>query len=117
MYGKLEESSAPYDLQSRQNNLLDVHVADEHVTGDLSYILEETEVECLILQPRDLQVTVDISTVGVPVSKIPIVMLFVGWNGEAAIGTDANCNQREEKHFRTEIHGEENQKIARSNNK
>lgn len=97
MNGKLEESSAPYDLQSRQNNLLDVHVADEHVTGDLSYILEETEVECLILQPRDLQVTVDIRTVGVPVSKIPIVMLFVGWNGEAAIGTNANCNQRRRK--------------------
>lgn len=57
-----------------------VHVADEDIAGDLSDILEETEVECLVLEPRDLQVAVDVSTVGVPVSKIPVVMLLVGRN-------------------------------------
>lgn len=98
MDGKLEESSAPYDLQSRQNDLFDVHVADEHVTSDLPYILEKAEVESLVLEPCDLQVAVDVSTVGVPVSKIPIVMLLVGRNGEAAIGSNANCNN-ERKSF------------------
>lgn len=91
--GELEESSAAYDLQPWQDDLLHVHVADEHVTGNLPYVLQEAEIECLVLQPRDLQVPVDISTVGVPVSKIPVVVLLVGRNGEAAIGTDANCNR------------------------
>lgn len=68
-----------------------VHVTDEDVTGDLPYVLEKTEVEGFVLEPCDLQVTIDVSTVGVPVSKIPIVMLLVGGYGEAAIGTDADC--------------------------
>lgn len=90
---ELEEGSTAYDLQSRQNDLPYVHVADEHVTGDFPYVLEETEVEGLVLEPRDLQIAVDVSTVGVPVSKIPVVVLLVGRNGQAAIGTDANCNR------------------------
>lgn len=92
---ELEEGSTAYDLQPRQNDLPYVHVADEHIACDLSYVLQEAEVECLVLEPRDLQVAVDISTVGVPVSKIPVVVLLVGRNGEAAIGSDANCNKKE----------------------
>lgn len=87
MNGELEQCSSSYDLQSRQNDLLDVHVADEHVTCDLPYILEETEVECLVLEPCDLQIAVNVSTVGVPVSKIPVVVLFVGRNREAGTPT------------------------------
>lgn len=92
---ELEERSAAYDLQPRQNDLPDVHVADEDVAGDLPYILEEAEVEGVVLEPCDLQVAVDISTVGVAVSKIPVVVLLVGRNGEAAIGSDANCNRQQ----------------------
>jgi len=66
-------------------------VTDENVPGDLPYVLEETEVEGFVLEPCDLQVAIDVSTVGVPVSKIPVVMLFVGRHRETAIGTDANC--------------------------
>lgn len=95
MNGEFEQCSSSYDLQSRQNDLLDVHVADEHITCDLPYILEETEVECLVLEPCDLQIAVNVSTVGVPVSKIPVVVLFVGRNREAAIGSNANCNKKE----------------------
>lgn len=68
-------------------------MTDEDVTGDLPYILEETEVEGFVLKPCDLQVTIDVSTVGVPVSKIPVVMLFVGRHGETAICTNANYKQ------------------------
>lgn len=71
-------------------------MADKDITGDLSYVLEEAEVERLVLEPCDLQVAVDVSTVGVPVSKIPVVVLFVGRNGEAAIGSNANCKRDEE---------------------
>jgi len=66
-------------------------VTDENVPGDLPYVLEEAEVEGFVLEPCDLQVAIDVSTVGVPVSKIPVVMLLIGRHGETAIGTDANC--------------------------
>lgn len=88
---ELEESSTADDLQPRQDDPSHVHVTDEDVTGDLPYVLEEAEVEGFVLEPCDLQIAIDVSTVGVPVSKIPVVMLFVGRHGEAAIGTNTNC--------------------------
>lgn len=87
---ELEEGPATDDLQPRQDDPRHVHVTDEDVTGDLPYVLEETEVEAFVLEPCDLQVAIDVSTVVVPVSKIPVVMLLVGGYGEAAIGTDAD---------------------------
>lgn len=91
---ELEEGPAANDLQPRQDDPVHVHVTDEDVAGDLAYVLEETEVEGLVLEPGDLQVTVDVSTVGVPVSKIPVVVLLVGRYGETAIGSDADCNDK-----------------------
>lgn len=91
---EFEEGPATDDLQPREDDPTHVHVTDEDVTGDFSYILEETEIEGLVLEPCDLQVTIDVSTVGVPVSKIPVVMLLVGRHGEAAIGPDADCKNK-----------------------
>lgn len=88
---ELEEGPTTDDLQSREDDLGHVHVTDEDVTRDLPYVLEEAEVEGFVLEPCDLQIAIDVSTVGVPVSKIPVVMLFVGRHGQTAIGTDANC--------------------------
>lgn len=65
-------------------------MADEHVTGDLPYVLKEAEIEGFVLKPRDLQITVDISTVGVPVSKISVMMLFVRGYRKPPICTDAD---------------------------
>lgn len=88
---EFEEGPAANDLQPRQYDPVHVHMTDKDVAGDLPYVLQETEVEGLVLEPCDLQITVDVSTVGVPVSKIPVVVLLVGRHGETAIGTDADC--------------------------
>lgn len=95
---ELEKGPATDDLQAREDDPAHVHMTDEDVTGDLPYVLEETEVEGFVLEPCDFQVTIDVSTVGVPVSKIPVVMLFVGRYGKSAICTDADCGQNELTH-------------------
>lgn len=74
---ELEEGPTAYDLKSRQDDPPDIDVANEYVAGDLADVLEKAKIEGLVLQPRDLQVAVDVGTVGVPVSKVPVVMLLV----------------------------------------
>lgn len=91
---ELKEGPSTYDLQSRKDDLPYVHVTNEDVSGDLAYILEKAEIEGFILEPRNLQVTVDVSTVGVPVSKIPVMVVFVGRHGKTAICSDADCRKR-----------------------
>lgn len=94
---ELEQRPPAYDLQSGKNDFSDVDVTDEYVTGDLPDILKKAEVEGVVLEPRDLQVAVDVSTVGVPVSKVPIVVVLVGRYGESAISTDADCKEKDGK--------------------
>lgn len=94
---ELKEGPSTYDLQSRKDDLPYVHVTNEDVSGDLAYILEKAEIEGFILEPRNLQVTVDVSTVGVPVSKIPVMVVFVGRHGKTAICSDADCRKRKSK--------------------
>lgn len=91
---EFEEGSSTYDLQSRKDDLPYVHVTNEDVSGDFSYILEKAEIEGFILEPRNLQITVDVSTVGIPVSKIPVMVVFVGRHGKTAICSDADCNTK-----------------------
>lgn len=74
---ELEEGTTAYDLQPRQDDLRHVDMTDEDVAGDLADVLQEAEIELVVLQPRDLQVAVDVRTVGVPVSKIPVMVILV----------------------------------------
>lgn len=76
VYLQLEEGPATDDLQPRQADLVHVHVGYEDIAGDLAYVLQEAEVEAIV-EPRDLQVAIDVGTVGVPVAKVSIVMLLV----------------------------------------
>ena len=94
---KLKQCSPPNDLQSGQNHFSYVDMTDEDVTGDLADILQKAEIETWVLKPRDLQIAVDVSTVGVPVSKIPIVVLLVGRYGKSAICANTNCNETKNK--------------------
>lgn len=86
----LEEGPAADDLQPGQDDPLDVHVRDQDVTGHLADVLEEAQVEVLVLQPRQLQVTVDVGAVGVAVLQVPVVVVAVRRNGHATVGSDAN---------------------------
>ena len=79
MYVQLEQRPAAYDLQLRQDDLLHVHVADEDITRDLTNVLEETKVELVALQPRNLEVAVDIGAVCVAVAQVAVMVLLVRW--------------------------------------
>lgn len=55
-------------------------MTDEDVASNLADFVQEAEVGGVILNPRDLQVTIDVGTVRVPVSKVPVVVHLVGWH-------------------------------------
>ena len=74
---EFEKSPATNDLKTRQNDLFDVHMADEDVSGDLPDVLKEAEVLVGVLKPCQLKVSVHVSAVGVSVSKVPVVVVSV----------------------------------------
>ena len=62
---------------------------DEDVACHFADVLQEVQVETLVLQPRQLQVPVDVSAVGVAVAKVLVVMLAIRRNGHSAIRANA----------------------------
>ena len=87
---QLEQSSSSDDLEAGQDDPPDIHVGDEDVASDLLDVLEEAEVQVLVLEPGQLQVSVHEGTVGVPVPQVPIVVLPVGRNRHSPVCTDTN---------------------------
>ena len=87
---EFEERPPADDLQRRKDDAADVHVADEDVAGHLADVLQEGQVEVLVLQPRQLQVTVDVGAVGVAVAQVAVVVFPVRWYRHPTVGTDAN---------------------------
>jgi len=94
---EFEERPPADDLQRRKDDAADVHVADEDVAGHLADVLQEGQVEVLVLQPRQLQVTVDVGAVGVAVAQVAVVVFPVRWYRHPTVGTDANFSCSE--HF------------------
>ena len=88
----LEGRPTSNDLQARQGNLADVHVADEDVARHLADVLQEAQVQVLLLEPCQLQVAVDVRAVGIPVTEVSVVVVPVRGDGHAAVGADADCN-------------------------
>lgn len=86
---EFEERPAADDLQLRQNDVLDVHVGNEHISCDFSYVLEEGEVHVFVLQPCQLEVPVDVCTVGEAIAKIPVVGVSVRRNRHATVRPNA----------------------------
>lgn len=64
---ELEECPAPDNLEAGQDNLPDVHMANEDVASDLPDVLQEAQVQVLILKPGQLQVAIHVGAVGVSV--------------------------------------------------
>ena len=87
---ELEQCPAPDDLEGGQDDLVDVDVADQDVSGNFPDVPEEAEVQVPILEPGQLQVAVDVGAVRVPVSEIAVVMVPVIDGGQTAVCTDAN---------------------------
>ena len=77
-------------LQRRQNYPGDIDLGDEDIAGDLSDVLQETQVQVLILQPGQLQVAVDVGAVGVPVPQVAVVVLPVAGHRHPAGRADAD---------------------------
>ena len=65
------------DLQSWQDHSTHVDMTDKNVTGNFANILQETKVGGIILDPRDLQVTIDISAIRVPISEVSVVVPLI----------------------------------------
>lgn len=89
MDGGLEGGSAADDLELRESHLLDGDVGDEHVAGHLADVGQEAEVQVLVLQPRDLQVPVHVSAVGVPVLQVLVVVRPRRRHRHPSVRTDA----------------------------
>lgn len=87
---QFEQRPSADDLQSRQDDALDVDVRDEHVARHLADVLQERQVQVFILQPSQFQVAVDVRAIGVAVAQVTVVMLAIRRYRHAAIGTDAN---------------------------
>lgn len=91
---EFEEVSTSDDLQTWQNDSSHIDMTDEDISRDFPNVLKETEVEVFIFKPSDLQITIDVSAVRVPVPKISVVILLVGCHRKTAICSNANCNKQ-----------------------
>ena len=90
---EFEERPPADDLQRREDDAADVHVADEHVAGHLSDVLQEGEVEMLVLEPSQFQVAVHVGAVGVTVAQVAVVVFPVGRHRHPTVGSDTNCQR------------------------
>lgn len=90
----LEQSPSSDDLQRRQNNPPDIHMRNQNITSDFSNVLQEAEIEILVLQPSQFQISVDVSAVGVSVAKVAVVVFAVVGNGHAAVRADADWKKK-----------------------
>lgn len=79
--GQFELGPTSDDLQTRQNDFVDVYVRDQNVSGHFPYVLQKTEVQVFVLQPREFQVAVHVSAVGVSVPEIPVMVVPIRRHG------------------------------------
>ena len=94
---ELEEVAAADDLQRRQDDAPDVDVRDEHVARHLADVLQEAQVQVLVLQPRQLQIAVDVRAVGVTIAQVTVMVLFIRRSRHATVGADTNCSLKKKK--------------------
>ena len=91
MDAEFEEGPAADDLQIGQDDATDVDVRYQDVAGHFANVLQESQVEVLVLQPRQLQIAVDVRAIGVAVAQIPVVVLAVRRHRHPTVRTDTNC--------------------------
>jgi len=90
LYIQFEECSTSDYLKTGQDDLPDIHMADQNISGHLTDVLKEAEVKILVLKPRKLEVTVHVGAVRVSVSEVPVVMVPITGDRHPPIGPNTD---------------------------